>query len=233
MNDYKSVLKEYQELQYSIENQSNEMLVILNKTNSFMHSIKLLEDELNVYKNISLNDFDYINPPFNNCIEDIHKVILSFNNQVTVPIKNCVENLNFATKKNLDSFNEIKCNLIDKKQKIIKERDTYYDFMKNSYGSSGNKDEIDLSNAKKENFIQLYKYEINGMNETIKPNNEKYLNIYKNLNESDICSNAIIKKSLEKFAINLKDIGNIFIKLSENLNNVISQQKNNVEINWN
>ena len=128
MNDYKTALKEYQELQYIIKNQLNDMLFLLDKANSFKSGMISIEEHINLSQGNSSDEYFFINPIFNNYSQEIHKIFLSYDEQITIPLKNFIENFTFATNNSLNSFNQIKLSLIESKQKVIKARDDYYNY---------------------------------------------------------------------------------------------------------
>ena len=67
------------------------------------------------------------------------------------------------------------------------------------------------------------------MNEIITQNNQKYIDIYKNLDSINFSANSITKNILNKFIKNIADIGNIFIKFSEQLNESLDINIKNIE----
>lgn len=232
MNDYKTALKEYQELQYIIKNQLNDLLFLLDKANSFKSGMISIEEHINLSQGNTSDEFFFINPIFNNYSQEIHNIFLSYNEQITMPLKNFIENFTFATNNCLNSFNQIKLSLIESKQKVIKARDEYYNYIKSNQNNEKNKgDQNELFKAKKGNYSQLYKYEINKMNEIISKNNKKYNDIFKTLEGINTGANSIVKNILNRFVKTIGNIGNIFIKLSEHLNAGLNTNLKNIENN--
>ena len=232
MNDYKTALKEYQELQYIIKNQLNDLLFLLDKANSFKSGMISIEEHINLSQGNTSDEFFFINPIFNNYSQEIHNIFLSYNEQITMPLKNFIENFTFATNNCLNSFNQIKLSLIESKQKVIKARDEYYNYIKSNQNNEKNKgDQNELFKAKKGNYSQLYKYEINKMNEIISKNNKKYDDIFKTLEGINTGANSIVKNILNRFVKTIGNIGNIFIKLSEHLNAGLNTNLKNIENN--
>ena len=218
MNDYKSALKEYQEIQFLTRIQLDDMLFILDKMDSFKNGIMSGKEHLKMSVNNNSDEFNFINPIFKSYLEEIDKIILSYNEKLLVPFKSSVDSFRCSTENNLKTFNKIKTSLIEGKQKVKKAKDDYYDFIKYSNKNNENKDDQnELFNAKKDNYAQLYKYEINKMNEIITKNNKDYDEIFKSLNNLNITINYIAKNILFKFCEHISDIGKQFIKLSEKL----------------
>ena len=229
MNDYKSLLNEYQVLQYIIKSQLNNITFLLDKTNSFKNGIILIEKNLRTIQGNS-EEFDFINPVFENYINDIHKYTEIYNDKLSIPIKQFIESYTFATNVINKSFNQIKINLIENKQKVIKARDDYFNYIKINKNSENEKDDKnELFKAKKDNYAQLYKYEIDKMNEIIDQNNQKYVDIFKNLESLNYSANSFTKNIFDKFIKSIANIGNIFIKFSEDLNECLTLNIKNIE----
>ena len=233
MNDYKTALKEYQEVQNIIKNQINDMVFLSEKVNLFKSGMLSIEDSIKfTLDNDSSEKFNFLNPLFNNFIQEIHKTLLSYNEQIIIPLKNFIQNFQFATNNSLNSFNQIKVSLIESKQKVTKAKDEYYNFIKSNKNNSNAKDDNnELLKAKIENYSQLYKYEVNKMNEIIAQNNKNYDDIAKNLSSINISVNSIIKNILSKFSKNLLNFGNIFNKFSEQINESLNTEIKNIENN--
>ena len=230
MNEFKTALKEYQELQYIAKNHVDEMIFLLDKVNSFKSGISSIEESIQMSLENPSEEYDFISPIFNNYMQGIHKTLLLYNEQVTVPLKKNIEYFNTEVNSNINSFNQIKTNLIESKQKVIKTKDDYYKFIESNKNIKKEKDDQkELFKAKKDNFAQLYKYEVNKMNETITKHNIKYNEILKNLDEINTCSNSIVKKILTKFSKNIENIGKIFIKLSDDINESINTNNEKLE----
>ena len=229
MNDYKTALKEYQELQYIIKSQINDLVFLIDKANSFKAGMISIEESLkfSLDNNFS-EEFNFINPIFSNFIQGIHKSFLSYNEQIIVPLKNFIQSYEFATNNCLNSFNQIKVSLIDSKQKVTKSKDDYYNFIKTNKNSKNIKgDKNTLLKAKIDNYAQLYKYEVNKMNEIITKNNSNYQDIFKTLDGIDFSANSIVKNILTKLSKNVSNIGNLFIKFSEELQEHLNTISNN------
>jgi hypothetical protein len=231
MNEYKTVLNEYQALQYIIKTQLNNLTFLLDKTNSFKNGIILIEKNLKSIQGKS-EEFDFINPIFNNYINEMHKSSEIYNQQISIPIQQFIESFTYATKNSMNSFNQIKDSLIQNKQKVIKARNDYYNYIKSNNNLENEKDDNnELLKAKKDNYAQLYKYEIDKMNEIITQNNQKYIDIFKDLDSINFSANSIIKSIFNKFTTNITNIGNIFIKFSEELKENLSLNLEKIENN--
>ena len=231
MNDYSSISSEFQAIQYIIKNQLNDMTFLLEKTDSFKNGIILIEKNLKSFQGNS-DEFDFINPIFNDCIKEIHQYNELYSGQITLPIKQFMESFTFATNISISTFTEIKNTLSENKLKVLKAKEDYYNYI-NSYKNLENvkNDNIELFKAKKDNYAQLYKYEINKMNEVINQNNQKYFEIFKNLDSINFSANSIVKNIFNKFIKNIAGIGNLFIKFSEKLQDSLSINFKHIENN--
>ena len=229
MDDCKSLYNEYQVLQYIIKNQLSNMTFLLDKTNSFKNGIILIEKNL---KSIIGNceEYDFINPIFDDFINDIHKYTEKYNEQISIQIQQFIESFTFSTNIGINSLNQINSVLTENNKKVIKARDEYYKYIKTNKNMEKEQDDKnELFKAKKENFAQLYKYEIDKMNEIITQNNKKYYDIYKDLDNINFSVNSIVKNIFNKLIKNIADMGNIFIKFSEQLNESLNININSIE----
>ena len=231
MNNYISISNEFQAIQYIIKNQLNDMTFLLEKTDSFKNGIILIEQNLKSFQGNS-DEFDFINPIFNDCIKEIHQYTEMYSCQITFPIKQFIESFTYATNISINAFTEIKNSLSENNLKVLKAKEDYYNYI-NSYQNLENvkNDNNELFKAKKDNYAQLYKYEINKMNEVINQNNQKYFEIFKNLDSINFSANSIVKNIFNKFIKNIADIGNLFIKFSEKLQDCLSTNFKHIENN--
>ena len=231
MNNYISISNEFQAIQYIIKNQLNDMTFLLEKTDSFKNGIILIEQNLKSIQGNS-DEFDFINPIFNNYIKEIHQYTEEYSYQISLPIKQFIESFTYATNISINAFTEIKNSLSENNLKVLKAKEDYYNYI-NSYQNLENvkNDNNELFKAKKDNYAQLYKYEINKMNEVINQNNQKYFEIFKNLDSINFSANSIVKNIFNKFIKNIADIGNLFIKFSEKLQDCLSTNFKHIENN--
>ena len=231
MSDYSSLSNEFQVIQYIIKNQLNDMTFLLEKTDSFKNGIILIEKNLKSIQGNS-DEFDFINPIFNNYIKEIHQYTEEYSYQISLPIKQFIESFTFATNNSINSFSEIKKSLSENRLKVLKAKEDYYDYIKSNKNLENEKnDNNELFKAKKDNYAQLYKYEINKMNEIIDQNNQKYFEIFKNLDRINFSANSIVKNIFTKLIKNIASLGNIFIKFSEKLQESLNNNLKHIENN--
>ena len=230
MNEFKTVLKEYQELKFLSKIHVDEMIFLLDKVNSFKNGVESLEE--NIYFSLKNNsdEFDFMTSVFSNIKNEIHNCFLSYNEKVLIPLKNIIQNFNVATEDCLTSFNQMKTNLIENKQKLEKAKEVYYNFIKsNENKKDGKDDQNELFKAKKDNYAQLYKYEVDKMNEIILQNNKKYSDIFLFLDGIDDSANSIVNQSLLNFCKIIENLGHVFVKFAEQLEEGINTNKKTIE----
>ena len=255
MNDYKNLKVEYKSLQNMIENQINDLNLIQIKIKSFINNISSLKDDISKIPDIHNGSFGFLNPLLKTFSSNIQKNINDFNDIVLNQIDNFIYSFKFATTKNLTQFNEIKNDLCEEKKILISKRDAYFDYLNeceetvNHSKSSKNiffkwdlnnnnndiiskKDENIFNNAVKENYYQLYQYQLNKMNDTIEDCNIKYNNIYNEINAINASLKITVRDCLLKFANNLTNFSQAFNTLSEDIIKKINSLKilNNEEI---
>ena len=226
MNDYQDLMNEYQEMKNKINeeylNLSNADIRI--KTfqvgvESFKENAILIPEKISK----SYENLDKSTNIFANNLMNIKKYI---DKEIIKPLNNLLENTKEISDQNLKIFNEIKISLIQERQKLNKTKDDYFKFLSNySKQKFKNGDESLLFNAKKENFYQLYKYEINQMNTIIEQNNIKYNKMYNDLWKWREIQKLKIKNFFMKFSENVEKIGNLLIEFSKNILNDVNNEK--------
>ena len=259
MEDYKNIIIEYKSLQNMVENEVNNLNLIYSKIKSFIDSISSLKNNISEIPDIPNGSFGFLNALLKNFIGNIQKDINKFNDIVMSQLDTFIYSFKFATTKNLTLFNEIKCDLFEEKKMLENKRDAYFNYLnesekshsqstkniffrkeKNNKANNMNNnndilsktDENIYNNAVKENYYQLYQYELNKMNELIEESNMKYSNIYHEISAINASLKITLKDCLIKFAKNIKDFANTFNLLSEDIINKINSLKilNNEEI---
>ena len=169
MEEFKNVEKEYKILQTLIESESEDLSIIQSKLKSFQKNISFLKIEIMNNPDVNDSPFGFINQVFKNFGTNINKNLNEFHDIIGSPIENFISSLKYAIKKNINQFNEIINVLNEEKDILINKRDTYLNYKEEIKNNEQLiiKDENILNNAKKENYEQLYKYELNKMKEII------------------------------------------------------------------
>ena len=258
MDDYKNIIVEYKSLQSMVENEINDLNLIQSKIKSFMNNICTLKNDIVNSPNIPNGSFGFLNPLLKNFSINIQKNINQFNDIILNQLDNFIYSYKFATTKNLTQFNEIKCDLFDERKILTSKRDIYFNYLNesekidnhskssknlffrkekpnninNNNDMSSKKDENIFNNAVKENYFQLYQYELNKMNDIIEECNTKYNNIYHEFNAVNASLKITVRDCLIKFAKNLSEFSKTFNILSEDIIKKINSSKifNNEEI---
>jgi hypothetical protein len=219
MNDYFNLLNEYQELQSNNDNEKKEVEIIKQYIELFKMSISTLLNCSNQnydLKDPILNSFIII---INELIQDLNKTNL-FEYDIAMPLQKINESQNNVMKQIFTSFNEIKIELFEGKQKLNKAKNEYSDFLK-EYKQLETKEESNdynlLFDAKKHNYFILYKYELDKMNEKIDKNNIKYNKIIDELDTINMSKESTYKKFLITFADFLKTTGNKLFECEKKL----------------
>ena len=236
MNDYFDLLKEYQDLQSNFKEETDNIRIIAYYVQSFGKAISTLLaciKSTDPKKDESLLFFTKL---YKNLIEDLKKSNL-FNNDLILPLQQMNESQNNFMKGIFNSFNSIKNNLFETKQKLNNAKKEYFDFIKENKEiiKAKKTDDNLLYEAKKQNFFILYKYELDKMNQKIDDNNKKYNQIMNELETMNMHKENTYKKSLLEFGKIVGTVGNQFIefekklkdKFSDKGNNMINEIKNN------
>ena len=226
MNDYNDLMNEYEEVKKDISEGLNNITNSTFIIKTFQKVLELFSNQILMIQNQKDNFFLGIEK---NTVEFSKQLIKEKNlieNESTFPLNNLLSSAKFVITKNLDTFNNIKVSLIQERQKLNKTKEDYFNFISSKeIKSSINGDENKFFNAKKENFFQLYKYEVNQMNTIIDENNIVYKNMYEELyNWKKIRKNKI-KQYFKKFAKYFENIGNSFIDFSKNLLKTLNEEE--------
>ena len=226
MNDYQDLMNEYQELK---NKNSEETLNISN----LKLRIKTFQAGIDSFSNNILSLPNKVGKAFVNFDKNIYlfaqklaNIKKNIEDELLFPVNLLLENTDIISVKNLDDFNRIKLSLIKERQKFNKTKDDYFNFVSiNSTNQFTNEDENVLYNAKKENYYQLYKYEVNQMNAIINENNNNYEKMYNDLWKWKEINKSKIKNHLICFSKIIETIGNLFIEHSKNIFKDINDEK--------
>ena len=238
MNDYFNLLNEYQELQTNLKNQEDYKNTINDYIKTFINSISSLaiqdnKNDENLKEEESLFIFSNL---YKNLINDLKKSIL-INFEIDAPLSEMYESQRKTMKKVFDSFNEIKNNLFEGKQKLNNAKKECLDFIKmNKEIEIIEKTDANLLyEAKKQNYFILYKYELDKMNEKIDKNNKKYNDVIDELDTIKMHKENTYTKVILEFGKKVGEIGNKFLEFSKNIkdkfSNILNQNLNLIKNN--
>ena len=233
MEDYKNILQEYKNIQTMAGVHINDLNLLQRKIKLFKNNMLVLKDELLKIPEIQNDSFGFVNPLIKKFIKNLQNNITHFNDFIISPLDSFIYSFNFATSNNLTILNQIKCDLCEEKKNLINKRDIYFNYMnelseneekksKNNFFTEisdklSKKDEKIYNNAMKENYAQIYQYELNRMNEIIEESNKKYNNVNHEISAIKASLKLTIKDCLIKFSNNLSEFGATFNTLSEEI----------------
>ena len=234
MTDYQSILGEYLDLENNSQECIEKMVFLSNILNSFKNTIISLEENIKRFSYDSSEEYKFVVPLFKDYVNRIQQCNIEYKDNVTTPFQNIIEMYKKETNKNLSLFNQMKTNIIESRQKLLKSKKDYYDYIKSYEKNRSNvkdgsiakskEDQDELFKAKKENYAQLYKYEVDKMNEVINQNNKKYNDIYGDLEKVESSTNIFLSTILTKFSQSLANIGKIYIEFSEKIKKSLEKQ---------
>ena len=233
MNDYNDLMNEYQDVKNEITQEKKNISNTLIRIKTFQSGIESLNNNIIVIpEQNQLKIFKLIDKNSSNFSNQLMSIYNLMDNQIIQQLNNLIESADDICNDKLKNFNNIKISLIQARQKLNKTKDDYFDFVsKNSKNKFNNEDEKLLYNAKKENYYQLYKYEVNQMNAIIEENNVEYEKMHTDLLGWKEIQQHKIKTYFLKFAKNIEKLGNAFIEYSKNIINDINEDKSDNIIN--
>ena len=235
MEDYRDLEKEYKNIESSSKLQIKNLKCIFDKINVFQTSMKDLKERIISIPKLSNSPFEFLDGSLQNFIALLEQNSISIKNLILKPITNLMNSIKENVNDNLKRLNEIKMDLSDEKMNLLIKKDTYFNLTKNDNDKNNKKiknniylekDEKIYNDAVKENYGQLYKYEIDKMNEIIDENNKKYNNLYIELNSLNANSIFVVRDSLLHFAIYIKNFGEMLNLLSFEIINNMETSKN-------
>jgi len=233
MNDYNDLMNEYQDVKNEITQEKKNISNTLIRIKTFQSGIEYLNNNILVIPEPNqLNIFKLVDKNSANFSKQLMSIYNLFNNEIIAQLESLIESADEICNDKLKNFNSIKISLIQARQKLNKTKDDYFDFVsKNSKNKFNNEDEKLLYNAKKENYYQLYTYEVNQMNTIIEENNVEYEKMHIDLMGWKEIQKHKIKTYFLKFAKNIEKLGNAFIEYSKNIINDINEDKSDNIIN--
>ena len=237
IDDYQDIEKECKEIEKSSENQIKSIKNIFDKINAFHSCIKSLTNNINAIPVLSnTNPFVFLDSSLKNFTNLLDKNQQVIEKWILKPLNNLMNNIKVTTNENLKRLNEIKIDLSGEKTKLnIKKNEFFYfhtqnDKKNNKKKNELEKDEIIFEDAIKENYGQLYKYELDKMNEIIDENNKKYNDILHELNAIYTNSILVVKEALTQFSNIVRNIGETMNMLSLEISNKMESSFDNKEI---
>ena len=229
MNEYNDLMNEYEDLKNETNKEIMNISNIIIMIKSFNYGLDLFKNKITVlpdyeqkseiYKKIEKNSLEFTKKISfcKNLLED----------EIVSPLSGLFESTNEIFKMKINKFDDIKISLIQSRQKLNKTKDNYFNFIsKNNKSESKNKDENLLYNAKKENYYELYKYEVNQMNNVIEENNIQYTKLYNEIWGYQQLEQQKLKNFMIKFSEYISKIGDILKEFSKCLIDEIKDEIN-------
>ena len=235
MEDYRDLEKEYKDIEKSSKIHVQNLKYIFDKINVFHTSMKDLKERITSIPNLSNSPFGFLDESFRNFIKLLEQNSISLKTLILKPIINLINCIKEGVNDNLKRLSEIKMDLSDEKMNLLIKKDTFFGLNKTINSKKHKKsktnilfekDEKIYNDAVKENNNQLYKYELDKMNEVIDENNKKYNNLHIELNSLNANSIIIVKDSLMHFATYIKNLGEMLNLLSFEIMNKMESSKN-------
>ena len=236
IDDYQDIEKECKEIEKSSEIQIKNIKNIFDKINAFHSCIKSLKNNINAIPILSNNPFVFLDSSLKNFTNLLDKNQLVIEKWILKPLNNLMNNIKFTFNDNLKRLNEIKIDLSGEKTKLNIKKNEFFNFQtqndkkNNKKKNKLEKDEIIFEDAIKENYGQLYKYELDKMNEIIDENNKKYNDLHHELNTIYTNSILVVKEALTQFSNIVRNIGEIMNMLSLEISNKMESSFDNKEI---
>ena len=238
IEDYQDIDKEYKILENSSEEKLKNLNNISHKINAFHLSMINLKNDIISIPELSNTPFGFFDEILKNFIKSLDKNICLINDLILKQIKNSMKSFKFVVDENLRRLKDIKDDLSEAKINLINKKDEFYNFSKKNNddikkndkknknkNNTEKDDELKFNYAIKDNYEQLYKYELNKMNEIIDENNERYNNLNIELNAMNGSQIIMIKDRLNEFANIMKNVGQIFNLLSSEITTKIESSK--------
>ena len=247
IDDYQDIETEYKKLIKISEDKIQNFNYISHKIDAFNYGLENLKNCITSVPDLSDTPFNFLDDILNNFAKMLEKNASLIKNLITNQINNIIKSFKIVIDENLKRLKDIKYNLSNEKMNLIDKTDKYYNFMNINQNDINNKvkrrntktkntininfdeeDDIKYDYAIKGNYEQLYKYELDKMNEIIDENNKNYNDIYVELSAINGSSIIMIKERLIEFAGIIKNLGEILGLLSFEL---INKLENSEELN--
>ena len=222
--------EEYKNLENIIDTEIKNLNILQKKFKVFEKRIFSLQKDFEKIPEIK-GPFFILNKIFDDFITNIQNNIIQLKNLVLIPLDFLVEGFIKEKTKKLNCFKDIEENISKAKINLINKKDIYYNYIKGSEKEekkdkninniTTKKDENIFNNAIKENYNQLYQYEMNKMDEIIEENNIKYNNLYKGIIDLRTSLRLSVKFCITKFANNIYNVSDAFNILSKQIKDKI------------
>ena len=223
-----NIIEENNNLQNIVDSETDNIILLQRKIKVFEKDIYILREDILNIPDIN-GTFSFLNPIFNNFIATIRKYLIQFKDLILHPLDNLIDSFLFAKEQKLNSYKDIENDISKAKKDLQNKKNTYSNYNKESENEEkhsknifnikrfSKKDDNIFNEAIKENYNQLYQYELNKMDEIIEENNIKYNNIYNEINAINLSLRLSIKDCIINFAKSISNISDAFSILSKEI----------------
>ena len=233
--DNNNINEDYKKMENFYENELNNINLIQKIIIIFLTDLSMIKEDILRIPNIQKGPFFILNQIFKNFIIEIKSNLVELKDFIS-PFNNIRDSILSSKENHLKSLKEIQSDLSKSKTNFINKKKEYLNCIKeledkeklplnnnnsniinNTQQISSEKDENIFYSSKKENYNQLYQYEINKMKEIIEENKIKYYNIFKEINDISKNLRLSVKDYLIKFSESINNISETFNSLSKDL----------------
>ena len=223
-----NIIEQNNNLQNIVDSETDNIILLQKKVKVFEKDIYILREDILNIPDIN-GTFSFLNPIFNNFIAIIRKYLIQFKDLILNPLDNLIDSFLFAKEKKLNSYKDIENDISKAKKDLQNKKNTYSNYNKESENEEkhsknifnikrfSKKDDNIFNEAIKENYNQLYQYELNKMDEIIEENKIKYNNIYNEINAINLSLRLSIKDCIINFAKSISNISDAFSILSKEI----------------
>ena len=231
-----NIIEENNNLQNIVDSETDNIILLQRKIKVFEKDIYILREDILNIPDIN-GTFSFLNPIFNNFIATIRKYLIHFKDLILHPLDNLIDSFLFAKEQKLNSYKDIENDISKAKKDLQNKKNTYSNYNKESENEEkhsknifnikrfSKKDDNIFNEAIKENYNQLYQYELNKMDEIIEENNLKFNDIYKEINTLTAILRLSLEDLLMKFSKNITDFSEAFNTFSKDIIKEINASK--------
>ena len=234
--------EEYKNLEKSSDLKIKNLKYISDKIIAFQTSMAILKDVLIAVPKLSDTPFIFLDELFQNFIKSLEQNVALMKDIILSPLNNIMNTFKKGVNENLNKLNNLQISIIEEKKNLVAKKEKYLNYSNNNKNfkdrvskvknNNDNLDEKIFNKAMKENYVQLYNYELNKMNEVLEENNNELIMIRTDFKALIASSVMMLKESLTKFSNIAKNFGDIFFILSSEIKDKLNntEKLNSTEI---
>ncbi len=242
MNVPNTIDEEYKYIEKSSDSKLKNLKHTSDKIIAFQTSMAILKDVIIAIPGLSDSPFDFLDELFSNFTISLEKNVVLMKDTVLNPLNNIMNNFKNVVNDKLKKINKLKSSIIEENKNLLVKKEKYLNYANNNKiikerinKTKNNLEDLDdkiFDDAMKENYVQLYNYEVNKMNEIIEEKESECNVITTDFKALIASSVMMLKESLTKFSNIIKKFGEIFNTLSSEVKNKIDnyEKLNSMEI---